>query len=160
MAGTFGWRELNGASSTVSTPTDLNLGSDDSTDLVATTYPITAGGNSYEKYVVGNFTGTFTKIDNIKFWKSAGAYVTGETMDWRGTTGAYTQPVNTTSAVAITAIPTSEPAVANVGIGGATTGNFSAAGTTNYIVMQSHVSTAASAGATNTKTFTFQYDEV
>jgi len=47
MVAVFGWEEANGAGETVTTPTNINFGSTDAKDLVALTYPITAGTNSF-----------------------------------------------------------------------------------------------------------------
>lgn len=161
MVATFTWREYNGASSTESTPTHLNFVSEDASDSDASANPITAGEHSYEKWVKAEFSDSFTRIDNIKFWKSAGAYVTGETIDCKsdGQT-SFSEPSSSESTVATTAVPTSEPGAANVSIGGATSGQLTAAGKTDFIVMQKHVSTAADPGQTNTLTFTISYDEV
>ena len=163
MTATFAWIESNGAGETESTPTNLNFGSVDDVDLVALTYPITAGTNSYEKYIKVEFTDSFSVIDNIQFWKSAGAYVTGEGIDWDGeiTLASYTQPVATTSVVATTVMPTADPGTANVSIAGSLSGTITVAGnTSDYIVMQLQTTGSSPAGAVNTKTFTLQYDEV
>jgi len=161
MVATFAWKEYNGASSTESTPTHLNMVSVDSANADASANPIVAGENSYEKWIKGDFSGSFTTIDNIKFWKSAGSYVTGETIKWKGAgQTSYSQPTDNTSTIATEDLPTSEPSEANVSIGGSTTGNLSAAGKTDFIVLQKQISTAASPGQTNTLTFTLSYDEV
>ena len=44
--------------------------------------------------------------------------------------------------------------------GGALAGSLVATGYSDYIILQASVTTAASAGAVNQKTFTLQYDEV
>lgn len=161
MVATFSWKEYNGAGSTESTPTHLNFVSIDAANADASTNPITAGGHSYEKWIKADFSDSFTSIDNIKFWKSAGAYVTGETIDWKGDgQTSYSTPTDSESTIAVTAVPTSEPGEANVSIGGATSGQLTAAGKTDFIVLQKHVSTAADPGQTNTLTFTISYDEV
>lgn len=163
MVATFAWVEANGVGEDESTPTNINFGSTDATDLVALTYPITAGNNSYEKYIKVKFTDTFSVIDNIQFWKSAGAYVTGEGIDWDGeiVLASYAQPVATTSSVATTVMPTADPGTANVSIAGSLSGTITVAGnTSDYIVMQLQTTGSTPAGAVNTKTFTLQYDEV
>ena len=164
MAATFQWSEANGAGPVVTDGVaNVNFGSNDSKEIVVATYPITAGTNSYEKYIKGKFAGTFTEISNMKFWKSAGAYVTGESLKVAtGTVGApivYAAPVATASAVATSDIPTSEGTALAMfnDAGGAT---IVAADYTDYIVMQLQTTTGATAGTVNTKTFTFQYDEV
>ena len=169
MVATFQWCQSNGAGETITVGIgSINFGSADQANLDPETYPITAGSYSYEVYIFGRFTGTYTKIDNIKFWKSSGNYVTGETIFWTGSVlrSNYAQPVQTKSTVAIGSVPTTEPASANVTIGGSLTGSLynSGSGTTgsdtDYIVMQTEITTAASPGATNYKQFTLSYDEV
>jgi hypothetical protein len=61
--------------------------------------------------------------------------------------------------VATTDVPTADPGTANVSIGGELTGSLTAAGYSNYIVLQLNSTTATPAGDTNTYTFTLQYDE-
>ena len=161
MVATFSWVEFNGSAATESTPTQLNFVSVDAANANASDNPITAGEHSYEKWIKADFSGSFTRIDNIKFWKSAGSYVTGETIDWKGDgQTSFVEPTNSESTIAVTALPTSEPSEANVSISGATSGELTAAGRSDYIVMQKHISTAASPGQTNTLTFTLSYDEV
>lgn len=160
MAATFGWVEYLENATSTATPTNLNFGSTLAANLAPSTYPITAGTYSYEKWVKANFSGTFTRIDNIQFWKSAGAYVTGETIAWTGQQESYVAPTTTVSSYASAAVPTADPGTANVSIGGSLSGSLSTAGSSDFMVLQTSVTTAASAGAVNTKTFTLQYDEV
>ena len=165
MVATFELSESNGATETVTDGiTNLNYGSTDAPNLDPATYPITAGQNSYEKWVRCHFTGTFNKIDNIRIWMSAGTLVTGESILTNLTTSGYTAatyatPTTSTSTVATNAMPTSEPSSANLGIGGSLTGSLTAAGYSDYWVSQTQTTTAASPGDTNTKTFTIKYDE-
>lgn len=169
MAATFAWSQSNGAGQTISDSIgSINFGSNDSANLVPETYPITAGSYSYEVYIRGKLTGTYTKVDNVQFWKSAGAYQTGETIFWTGSVAAasYATPVVTASTKAVGSVPTADPGTANVSIGGALAGSLysNGAGTTgsytDYIVMQTKTETSTPAGATNIKTFTLQYDEI
>jgi hypothetical protein len=160
MVATFGWVEYLTNATDTATPTNLNFGSTLAANLAPSTYPITAGTYSYEKWVKADFSGTFTRIDNIKFWKSAGAYVTGETINFTGEAETYAAPTTTASTYATGAVPTTEPGSANVSIGGSLSGSLTAAGDSDFIILQTSVTTAASAGAVNQKTFTLQYDEV
>lgn len=160
MVATFGWVEYLANATATATPTNLNLGSTLFASLAPSTYPITAGTYSYEKWVRANFSGSFTRIENLQFWKSAGAYVTGETIKWTGNYSTYTAPITTVSTIALTTTPVADPGTANVGIGGALAGSLTSAGDSDYIILQASVTTAASAGAVNQKTFTLQYDEV
>ena len=81
-------------------------------------------------------------------------------MKWKnhGTT-AYIQPTTATSTVATDDIPTSDPGSENVYIGGTANGELTAAGMSDYIVLQLQTTTAAAAGDTSLAEFTFQYDE-
>jgi len=160
MAATFAWVEYLETSTTTATPTNLNMGSTVAANLSPSTYPITAGNYSYEKWIKVNFSGSFTRIENIKFWKSAGDYVTGEVINFTGQVTSYATPTDSASSYATSAVPTSEPGSANVGIGGSLSGSLTAAGSSDFIVLQASISSSASSGAVNTKTFTLSYDEV
>lgn len=160
MVSSFLLKESNGVTGTTTTATNLNFGSIDSYNIVATNYPIKVDTNSYEKYVRGYFSGDFTKIYNVYFWKSAGDYVVGEAIKYKGDIGGtYIQPVNTTSVQATTAIPVSTPGSPNVTIGSSLSGSLTAAGYTDYIVLQKQIADTATPGRTNTLTFTMQWDE-
>ena len=122
MAVTVKWVEYNGTvddagqgSALVST---INFGSTDSADLTPASYPIAAGSNSYIKYLKLQFSGSFTKIDNLKLWKSSGNYKTGETIKFSGSYTKSGAPVQTdipdVGGKAVPNIPTSSPADANV----------------------------------------------
>jgi len=144
------------------------LGSTNARNLAPSTYPITAGTYSYSKWVKGNWSGTFTRIENLQFWMSSSGtgYVTGETLKVSATTtgyagtGTYVAPTTSADAQCVAAMPIADPTAANIGIGGSLTGSLVAAGASDFIVIQASVTTAASAGATQQKEFRLQYDEV
>lgn len=160
MAAIFGWKEFNGAAST-GTPTNVNMGSINMRNLTPATYPITAGDNSYEKWIYGDWSGTFTKINNVRFWKSGGSLVSGEDIVFDGEQVTTTAPGTAISVIAVASVDTSDPGYTNVSINGATTlGSLTSAGTSDYIVLQSQIDSSAGPGATNQKTFTIQYDEI
>jgi len=168
MVATFSWIEYNLTAGDTSVPTNLNLGSTNAADLAPSTYPITAGTYSYSKWAVANFTGSFTRIDNLQFWMSASGsgYVTGETLLVSATTASYggtdtyVTPTNAADAQAANAMPVADPTAANIGIGGSLTGSLTAVGDSDFIVVQASITGAASAGPVQQKTFTLQYDEV
>jgi hypothetical protein len=153
MAATFSWSESNGAGET---PTDgisnINFGSVDSPNIVPASNPVAAGNNSYEKWNRGKFSGSYTSIANLRFWKSAGSYVTGESIK-AAVNSAYATPVATTSIVATVAIPTSEGSALNPTAPGASP-SYSA-----YIIMQLQTTGSTPPGAVNQKTFSLKYDE-
>jgi hypothetical protein len=167
MAATFNWWGEYGDSGSPTTG-DLgvsgNLFNFKNLDSLAsaadyTDYPITAGNNSFEVWLKGHFTDSFNRIQNIKFWKSVGSFGTGETILWDGTTEVYVTPVATASAIAISALPTANPASANVSIGGSLSGYLTSAGYSDFIIMQMQTEITADAGDTETFTFTLTYDE-
>jgi hypothetical protein len=108
----------------------------------------------YTSYPIGSFN----QVNNLQFWQSAGSD-TGVGIYWNGQTTAYATPVTTASSKATAVAPTSDPGTANVSIGGSLAGALTAAGYSDYIVLQMKTLTTAAAGDTSTYTFTFQYDE-
>ena len=169
MAVTFSWVEFNGDSGSVvalgggqTLLTNLNFGSVDQAHIEPTTYPISAGSNSYGKYICGQWSGSFTEITNIKFWKSAGDYVTGESCQFTGSI-AYGTPSD--SDYGDPDVQTSQPTVPNVAIphfppngpGGGLSGPTSGSRTA-FMRIQALTTSESPAGATNTKTFSLTYD--
>ena len=175
MAETFNWSQRNGPSSS---PTDNDLGSngnlfnfksvDDATASNYASNAITASdatnqGNSFEVWLRAHFTGTFTKIDNIQFWKSTDfSPNTGLTVKWKGNNQtSYVTPTANDSTIATTAVPTADPNTANVSIGGSLSGNLSSPGYSDFIVLQLHIGASVTGpGDTSLATFTLQYDVV
>lgn len=159
--------ESNGAGETVThNITNTNMGSNDSSNLNTATYPITAGNRSFVKYQRFHVTamGGSSKIDNLKVWRT-GSLGTGGThqhlTNARITSyaGAITYATPVASAVTNVdqAMPTSEPASQNVGIGGSLTGDLVAIGYSDYIAHQLTTDSSATAGSTST--MNYQYDE-
>lgn len=167
MAATFGWAQTTGNSGSEAT-TDLGISgnlfnfkrSDDTTPGNYASYPISAGDKSYEVWLRAKFTGTFNKIENIQFWRSTDfSPNTGLSIKWGpGGVSAYATPV-TGANKAVSAIATSDPGSANVSIGGDITGNLSASGYTDFIVLQLNTTSAAAAGDTSLAIMTLNYDE-
>ena len=159
MAAVYEWSETNGAGAVVTDGiANLNMGNIDQTALTPATYPVVAGENAYEKYIRAKFSSTFTEISNMKFWKSVGAYLTGEDVKAAANV-TYTQPVKTTSAVATVTIPVTEgTALAVQSAAGTTT--ITAPGYTKYLCLQLQTTGSTPSGALNQKTYTFQYDEI
>ena len=139
---------------------NLNFGSNDSANLNTITYPITRGNASFEKYICCLFTGTWTEISNMKFWKSLGDYVTGEACKAAANV-AYITP---------SAIPNADsdiPVIVGSALSlqsaeGASTITFGSgvSGYTKYVRLQLRTTGSTPAGSVNTKTYTFQFDEV
>ena len=163
MAASVTFSEFNGAGSTQTTElSNINFGTNDSANLTPATYPITAGSNSYEKYIKIDFGGTFNYVGSVYFWKSAGDYKTNELIKITGsstTAPSYAAPVMTTSTVATANIGTSQPATMNVHIKGTVIGSLTEAGSSDYIVMQLQTQTDTEPGDVNQKTLTVQWTE-
>jgi len=162
MAATHQWSESNGVGEVVTDGiSNINFGSVDDNDIVTIDYPITIGQNSFSKYIRCKFTGIFTEISNMKFWKSAGAYILGESIK-AGANVAYATP-NQTGTVD-SDVPTTEGTALSVNSaeGNPTIeyGVSGVSGYTGYIRLQLRTTGSTPAGAVNQKTFTFQYDEV
>jgi hypothetical protein len=153
MAATFQWAESNGAGEVVTDGiSNVNFGNADSPNLVPASNPVSAGSNSYEKWIRGKFSGTYTSISNMRFWKSAGSYVNGEDVK-AAVNSSYATPVQTTSAVATVTVPVSE------GTALVPTAPGASPSYSGYVIMQLQTTGATPPGAVNTKTFTLKYDE-
>jgi hypothetical protein len=180
MTATFEWSQTHGASP--GTVADLGASSgnlfnfktnDDATAANYSSNPITAsdaadGGNSKEVWIRGKFGGTFNSISNGKFWMSANfSPSTGLTVKYAAST-TYATPTTDDTDIQTgvngglsnsATIGTSTPGAQNVGMGGTLAGTITAAGYTNYMVLQLHAGTTAAAGDTSLATFTLSYDE-
>ncbi len=168
MAATFNWAQTYGSSGG---PTTTDLGSsgnlfnfknaDDATASNYASYPVTPGNPSYEVWIRAHFTSTFSSIDNLQFWMSTDfSPNTGLSVKYKANNvGSYVTPINTTSSIATTAIPTADPGTANVSIGGSLTGALVAAGYSDYIVLQVQTTGSAPSGDSSLAIFTLQYDE-
>jgi hypothetical protein len=158
--------ESNGAGETVThSVTNINYGNTDAANLVAATYPISQGANSYIKYNRVHVTamGTMNIINNIRIWKSAGAYVTGEGIQTNLKTSAYGGAVTYAAPVTTTytdqTMPVAEPGTANLGIAGSLSNNITVAGYSDYWKHQLQTTGSTPGGNVNQKTFSIKYDE-
>ena len=162
MSATFQFSESNLVGEVVTDDiANVNMGSVDSVELVPASYPITRGDNSFAKYIMAKFTGTWTTISNMKFWKSAGAYVSEETIK-ADSNVAYATPSQVDTGDSDVPITEGTALSVNSAEGAATIeyGVSGVSGYSGYVRLQSQIAVGASAGATNQKTFTFQYDEI
>jgi hypothetical protein len=162
MSAVFHFCESNGVGeSETQDISNINMGSNDSPNLNTTTYPITRGDASFEKYIRALFTGTWTDITNMKFWKSAGAYVTGESCK-AAANAVYTQPSQTPNADSD--VPTVEGSALAInsaeGENHIEYGASGVSGYSGYIRLQLQTTGSTPAGAVNQKQFVFQFDEV
>ena len=169
MAATITIDESNGAGETQSADVaNLNFGSSDATELVAADYPITAGTNSFEKWVRWQVTamGGVSKVKNLRVWRTgalgaeASLKTNARTSSYDGAQ-VYAAPSATDRSATYDyaqAMPSSEPASANIGIGGALAGELTDVGYSDYLVMQIQTTASATAGAS--VTLNFEHDEV
>jgi hypothetical protein len=166
MAAVLEIDESNGATEVVTDGlTAINAGPIDSATLVPATSPIVAGTNSYEKWLRMHLTalGGAAAVDTFKVWAApppaeTSLYFNGATVQAtydvsKQTT--YAAPA-TTATRTPTVLPITEPGTANIGIGGNLTGQLSAVGRSDYILLQVRVSVAATAGSTLTVSFGYQ----
>ena len=153
MPASFQFSESNGVTPTVTDGvSNINFGNTDASNITPASNPITAGTNSYEKWERGHFYGSYSSVSNLKFYMSAGSYVTGEQIV-AAVNASFATPVNTTSIVATLAIPTVLGSALSPSSPGASP-SYS-----GYITMQLQTTGSTPPGNVNTKTFTLQYDE-
>jgi hypothetical protein len=172
MAATVEICESNGTTPTIThNVTNLNMGSTDAANLDPVANPIVPGANSFEKWVRFHVTdmGGSSKIDNLKIWGEALAAEAAHKTNCRTSSydGAQTFPTGAGEGPKATdrsatydytqTMPTSEPASANLGIGGALAGALTDVGYSDYEVSQ--IQTTVSAVAGNTTDRSFQFDE-
>jgi hypothetical protein len=162
MSASLAWKESDLVGEVVTTITNLNFGPIDDPNIVVASNTIKAGEHSYEKYIRVLFTGTWTEISNMKFWKSAGAYKTAETVKTAANVN-FATPVATASAVATVNVPTTEGTALAInsyeGAAVITYGAPGVSGYSDYICLQLQTGITTEAGLTNVKVFTFSWDE-
>jgi len=164
MAATVEICESNGAGQTVTHDiANSNMGDADAAALDPVAYPVTPGGNTYEKWQRFHVTamGGSSAIDNLKVWRTgalggAAVHVTNA-RESGYTQASYATPVATDSTAATQAMPASEPTAPNLGIAGSLSAQITAAGYSDYLVHQVQTDPGDTAGATTT--MNYQYDE-
>lgn len=168
-APTAQWKVYTGASGATESPatsaTNINFQSIDAYDSTGTDYQtnlirIPAAGTtySYERIIRMKFTAnpSFNLINNILFWKSAGSLSDVALAIKAGTSTGATTPVDTASAVATAAVPTTEGTALDPTPSG---GISSSPGYSKYVYLQLNVpSTVTVFGDIGAQTFTMQYD--
>jgi hypothetical protein len=163
MAATHQWSESNGSGEVETIPiANVNFGSNDSADLNTTTYPITRGNASFEKYIRCLFSGVWTEISNMKLWRSdANGYKTGETLK-AATNTVYVQPSATPNADDDIPLNVGTALAIQSAEGNPTIvyGDSGVSGYTKYVRLQIHTTGSTPSGSVFQKTILFQYDEV
>lgn len=145
--------------------TNSNMGSADEVNTVAADNPVVPGDNTYEKWQQIHVTamGGSSKILNLKIWRTtalggSAVHVTNARTTSYGGAESYATPIATDSTLATQAMPTSEPASANLGIGGALAGELTGTGSSDYLIHQIQTDAGDVAGASCT--MHYQYDEI
>jgi len=162
MAATHQWSESNLVGQVVADGiTNINFGSVDDHELVPATYPITRATNSFDKYIRALFTGSWTEISAIKFWRSdVLGYKTEETLK-ASANATYSAPSQTSNGDSD--IPLSEGTALGINSaeGNATIvyGATGVSGYTGYVRLQLKTTVNTPSGATFQKTLCMQYDE-
>jgi hypothetical protein len=181
MAATFTWAETNGAVTPPAGETtargECNWKNIDDSTSTYSSYPITVGNRSYDKFQYGKFTGSWNQITNIKYDHTSGAFGANltlygsKTMAAVGDRVSYRAPQTGTPAansVDITTANGSFPSGGKVLYASATspdsagaTSSITGGGTayTCYVYTQLTTAAGAAAGDTTQVTMTLQYDE-
>jgi len=163
MAAVFDFSESYGAGPTTADTDYVNLlsasiasGSDTTTVPAANPIVIPPSGTaySYERWIRGHLTGTFTTISDVKFWKYSGTPGTGVTING-GDKGnqTYVTAVNTVSSVATTAHGSWDTEGEAFALGYSTA--FS-----DYVVLQLAIASTAASGNIGTMQYRFGWNEV
>jgi len=179
MAATFDWEADTGAATgspakgTTRTTgmSDNNWKNVDDSSTAYSSSPITAGNNSFERWMFGKFSGTFNNILSGLWAHTATAFGTGLTL--KGAPAGSSQLTYTTpSATANSNLTVDMTTAISIGSGvavyfGATGPEASGKATTmatnpcytNYLTSQLQTTSSAAAGDTATVTLTLQYQE-
>jgi len=150
---------------------DIASGSDDTT--VANANPIVVGGSyaySYERWIRGHWSGTFTTISSVYFWKQSGTLTGSIKIKAKVKTPnptTYIQPIVTASTYAGASgnegtttndIPTATGTL-NPTFNAGSTGTPATTNCSDYIIMQLVVPTGSASGNTAC-TWRFGWNEV
>jgi hypothetical protein len=159
MAATFAFSETYGVSTGTTADTsyvhllasDVASGNSGNHAAYPITIPTSGTTYSYERWIRGHWTGSFTSISSVLFWKSAGTVGTGCTLN-AGDKGnqTYASPVNTVSSVATATIPTTSGTALSLGYSTAFC---------DYAVLQLAVTSTGVAGANGSITYKYQWNE-
>lgn len=154
--------------------TDVNWKNIDDSTTAYSSAPISAGNNSFERWLFGHFSGTFNQILSGLWAHTATAFGTGLTLKGNpATTGDGNRPLYTTPSTTANATLTTDMTTA-VAIGSGVAVFFGATGPeatgkaasmttnpcyTNYLPTQLQTTSSAAAGDTATVTLTLEYQE-
>ena len=139
---------------------NCNFGSFDAPNLVPGAHPIIVGENSFTKYwrVRVFDLDTSSIVKDFRFWKSAGNYLSGESIIWSSSGFSYATP--TAAPVSGVNIDVANPGSENIFIGGGSGGEITVAPNySDYFRVQLRSTLSTPAIDAEEKTFFFQYDE-
>ena len=161
--------------------TNMNwLATSGNSTLSPANFPITRPATatavySYENwhYMYVSAMSTSTKINNIQFWQSAGVtmlsgnysnmWINSNVMSGVASIRTNYSTAVATSGVASGIVQAVDPGTANVGISGSVNGTNNFINQdhkrSDFVVTQVGISSSVPVGQSETKTFTFQYDE-
>lgn len=182
MAATFDWEADTGAQTGAPTKgttrttamADNNWKNIDDSTTAYSASPITAGNNSFERWMFGKFSGTFNQILSGLWAHTATAFGTGLTLKGvpatssDGTRPLYTTPTTTNNATFTVDMTSAISIASGVAIffgatGPEATGKAASMATnpcyTNYLGSQLQTTGSAAAGDTANVTLTLQYQE-
>lgn len=149
---------------------NMNFGGVDLVNIVPADHPVVRPGlvASFRSFlkewrVKVHDIGDSLLITDFRMWKTSGAYVAGEEIDWNTNGGggnAYVTPDNTT-AFSGSAVPTADPGSANISGSISASGNYAPSNTTflRFFMLGNVSGITTPIGAVNQKTFIWQYDE-
>jgi len=146
---------------------NINLGSTDAIDLTPASYPVQVNARSYFKQMKFNFSGSMTQVDNVRVYKSAGAYKTEEAIEFSGSIVASTPDETDQSWASIdTSLPGSWNVVLSGGADGGTllqddqesTPGYTSGSRSHLMGFQLLTTSNTETGATNQKTISVTYD--
>jgi len=172
MAATVEICESNGAEAITHNVGDYDMGSTDAANLDPTANPITAGSNSYEKWLRFHVTNidASNALDNFQIWLQSGTIDTEGFLKANTRTASQTgyseatfaTPKATASGEAVYDIEEADPTEANLGIEGSLSGQIVDAvdiADCDYLVLQYQTEANHPPGNIATLTIRWEYDE-
>lgn len=165
MALTVTFDEYNGAGETkTDSITAITFGSTDAADFTVSSYPITAGQNSYGKYIKVDFAGMVgegvTQVQNTRVHSADLANLkTGESLTFLGL-GPVSYATPATASLGDSSIPGSLPGSQNLALNGSDSGVLTVDGSSNYMRFQRKTTASTPNGALNSLTITVTYDTI
>lgn len=160
MAATLNINEKNGAGQTATQKTGAelrfknadNASADSNNKMVV---PTSGSDFSFDKWLRANVTGTFTSIENVRFYTDGSGFGTGVLL-WAKTQASYSTPVEATANTGYNnAFSYNSGSSLLLGAGPfTTTGDIA-----SYLVLMMEVQSTASQGSLTPEVLTISFDE-